>query len=174
MTEINVVDVVGPLPDNTCYIVIALKNKSSTFITQSSYADAEMCHGLLETPYMVTPYEFMIDVLTALETKIEFAELQNVAPAIFGKMYLKKAGMDKAMKIVSASPTAILNAALAGKAPIYIADDVKLTMDATIEYHRLKAAMPRLFPLPIIDNSDVLRLLSDFVDKIQFRQASNV
>jgi len=134
-----------------------------------------MCYGILNGSLSVTPYEFLTDVLAAVNIQVEHAELDTVSPCLYGKMFLKAENQEKPLKIVSSNPCAIINAALSGKAAIQISDDLYAKLiDSTIEYHRLKAVLMRLFPLPILDNTDVLRVMSEFVDTIQFRQTSSV
>lgn len=173
MIEYNILDVVGPLPVTySSFVVLGARDQSKIFAIQCSYADAEMCHGLLTTSVAVTPYEFLTDVFAAIKAQIKHAELDIIAPCMFGKMYIKVEGQEKLVKIVSSSPCAVLNAARAGGAPIQISEEVdQKLIDMTIEYHRLKAVLGQLFPLPMLDKTDVLRVVSDFVDKIQFTQA---
>lgn len=173
MIEYNVLDVVGPIPvAYSSFIVLGARDNSKIFAIQCSYADAEMCHGLLTTSVAVTPYEFLADVFAALKAKIDRVELDIVSPCMFGKLFVKAKDQEKLIKIVSSSPCAAVNAARAGGAPILIPEEVSAKLiDMTIEYHRLKAVLGRVFPLPHIDNTEQLKVLSDFIDKIQFTQA---
>lgn len=174
MVNVNVLDVIGPLPvENSCFVVASAGEK--IFAIQCTYADAEMCHGLLRGSPVTNPYEFTADLLEKLKISFVRGELETVNGCIYAKMFLKNSKSTTLMKMVSPNPTAVVNSALANKGPINISDDMVIKLwDATVEYHRIKGAIGSLFPLPELTNTDILRLMSEFVDKIQFRHASIV
>lgn len=176
MVNVKIVDVMGPLPgDSSCFViakVIGDAGNDKMFGIQCSYADAEMANSSLNDSPLTNPYEFMTDVLQTAGIKIDKVELDTVAPCIYGKLFMSSEALAKPLKIVSSSPVAVLNSALSAKAPVEMADEMAgRIIDCTVEYHRLKSAMGNfMFPMPLIDNTNILRLLSELLDKIQFRQ----
>lgn len=174
MVNVTVLDVLGPLPsDYSCFIIASTREKM--FGIQCSYADAEIAYGLLNNTALTSPYEFMAETFSKVGVQIKSATLESVPPCIYGKMLLQAPAMDKPLKIVSSSPVSVINSSLAAKVPLEINEEMnERILDCTIEYHRMKSVMGQLFPLPLIDKTDMLRLLSDLMDKIHFRQTSSI
>lgn len=168
----RVVDVVGPLPDLSCFVVVSVYDKM--FGIQSGYADAEIAHGLLHGTAITSPYEFMSDTFVAAGIKIEKTELETAGNCLYGKIMMRSGAAKKPMRIVSSSPVAIVNSSLAAKIPMRInVEMAHRLIDCTNEYNDLKTTIEHLFPLPPLENTVILRLLSDFIDKIQFRQVAS-
>jgi bifunctional DNase/RNase len=168
MPKALVKDIIGPLPcstGNTCYIVIESENRMIPI--PCSILDGEICHALVYGG--ITPengYEFLNSVLSKLDVKVESVEIDVVNDMVYGRILFSSKLAKKPIKITTGNPGAVINFALVSELPISMsASVIKKANDATIEYHRLKACMP-LWPLPaVIDKTEALHLLSDFVDK---------
>lgn len=169
MLQVFVKDVVGPSLDGSCYIVVGAGSK--IFSIQCNYADADTCYNLVRGNLM-TPnaYEFMNDVFSALNVQLDRAELEAVNGAIYGKLYYRTDKIKKPMRLACSNAGAVINAAIAAKASLEI-DEVLVDRisDETIEYHRMKAAFVHLWPLFAPDSTELLEVLSEYIDKIQYR-----
>lgn len=165
----SVKDVLGPLPvAGECYIILSAKDL--IFPIPCNFADASICHSLLTGTGAETPFEFLTDTLEIANTSIVSTELHEVSNSIYGKIFLKNDS--KNMKKSSSNPCMAINTALAAKAEIKITNELANKInDATVEYHRLKGAIGDLWLLPQLTSTELLELLCEFIEKIQFRQA---
>ncbi len=169
MVQVNVKDVVGPSLDNSCYIVLVAGNK--IFSIESSFANAEICHGLLQGEIAANAYEFLADILEAVKIKIDRAELEAVNGSMYGKIYLKAEKEDKPLRLASSSVCAVINAAFAARAGIEMSEELlDAIQDESIAYYRLKTSFIETWPLLDLDSTELLEILSDYVDKVQYKQ----
>jgi hypothetical protein len=166
MPKALIKDVIGPLPcRNSCYIVV--ESESRIIPISCNAYDAEICHSFINNKItLANGYEFLSGVLNKLDISTQSIEIDTVNDMIYGKIFLTTKLSKKPIKITTASPAAVINYALASELTVNLSPAlIKKANDATIEYHRLKACMP-LWPMPaIIDKTEMLHLLSDFVDK---------
>ena len=90
---------------------------------------------------------------------------------MYGKIYLSSDKATKPLRLASSSVCAVINAAFAAKAPIEMDENIlKTIQDETIEYHRLKASFIETWPLLNLDSTEMLEILSEYVDKVQYKQ----
>jgi len=175
MAQVYIKDVVGPmfgaLPlEHSCFIVGSAQERM--FGIQCSFSDAEICQGLLEGNALANPYDFSTDILAVLDVKIAQITLEIIGHQMYGKIILNSDKVSKPMRMVCSNPCSAINMSLAAKVPIEMDDQMIKSMDdATIEYHRMKACIMQTWPMPQLTSTDHLRIFSEFMDKVQYRQA---
>jgi bifunctional DNase/RNase len=166
MVQIHVKEVVGPLPfDQTCFIIITAGQQ--IFAIPSSFADAENCHNLLthESPF-TNAFDFLTATLEAVDVKINKVELEVLSGQMYGKIWMKTKGEERPLRLACSNPAILINTALSAEIPIEMSkDEISKLSDVTVEFVRLEACLAHLFPLPHISSTEVLQILSEFVDK---------
>lgn len=172
MVELKVADVIGPIPATVeCYIVLSTGTKS--FAVPCCYADADMCHLLMagDSKNGPGPYEFLYSALSALSVAVEKSELILVNGKFFSNIWVRKAGEKRLMRIPSDNPAAAINFSLASGSPLESTEAVIDAIgDMTSQYSTIKSVVPSLWPINSLDNTAVLRALSDFVDSVEQKE----
>jgi bifunctional DNase/RNase len=175
MITLSVKDVLGPLPsDGTCMVIASAGGK--TFALQCGHADAETCHGLLNSESFggPSPYEFMVKILDKFHVSVTRSEVEAVNGAFYSKVHFKSSRMRNPLKAVSGNPMAAINSSLAsGKSVTVNKEFVAAVVDVSGEYASLKNVIGTLWPLPAkLTSTESLKVLSEFIDQAQLQNAT--
>lgn len=163
LTKATVVDVIGPLPlDNTCLIMMSAGGKA--FPIQCSLIEAQECAYRLAGTSDMPPYKVASDILKAAEITVCWTKLTKVNGAVYSQIMLQTPSGYKKMSFDD--PTVAILMAMANDLSITMeADAVGSIIDSNQKYHAMKEQLKELWPLPQIDNTNDLRILSDFLDE---------
>ena len=160
--EIPVVvkDVVGPLPDGECLLVLAAGKK--TFAVRCGLADADTCFSRL-CGNKPSVHAFMSEIMRVLELAVSKVVIFRIEGETCCKVILK--GWKKPIKLSTDCVGTGIN--LAQGAGIVIREGALSEMnDVDEEYVALKFHMFSLWPLSPLHHTPALEALSDFLDAV--------
>lgn len=167
LVGVFVTDVIGPLPDGTGLIMVSSEDHK-VFPVRCSSAEAESCYNMAASKAQ-TPYDFMSQVAGEFNAKLVRAEITEQSRELYSAIYFD-VGQQMLRKISTDSPANAINAAIAAKAQLFVArQTLDKIVDASNSYVVLKSILKRsygsMYPLPMMDSTPMLRMMSDFLDE---------
>lgn len=166
MTEMKVVNVIGPLSGNSALIVLSGNGK--TVSIRSNCYDADICAeslscNVVKASQNSSPFAYLRDVLNAVGIRMDRLVLDVVDGSVVATLLLKSNGK----KIILPSPSIAtsINACLIANKKIFASKEVlKKVQDGTAQYQHLKSELGMMWPLSKVCETELLMSMSDLVD----------
>jgi hypothetical protein len=168
MVKVCPIGVIGPLPADFRTLIV-LSNKDKAVVVPCSYGEGESCAKMMvrvEKNGCSGPYDCIPDIVAALGGALDQAILFRQDDEFMASVYVSRPKGPR-VKVTSDSPALAINLAIStGECPLFV-EKTAWAAAAPAEQAVLDlAASMTLWPMPRLTNTNDLRTLSNFMDKV--------